>query len=665
MGRKARPQQPSNFWRHQIIAPSALETVAPSLVFGAAAMLWIGRVGAKPLGVGLTSTEYTKVTVVNIAALVLLLLATFFQAMRLRSKAAAARRSLREAQAVTASILDAMNEGILLADLRQPGVALVYVNRAFEQITGYSANEAIGKNCRYLQGGDRLQREIIEISAAIEKRSAVNVTLRNYRKDGNLFWNELRLAPIFGEGGDATHYVGLMRDVTELKEMSLRLEQAGDIDRLTSIANRYFFYDKLAALLSSPTTAHVLIAKLDVARFHEINTSYGYEVGDLLLKGIAERLNEAWDSSVGRLAADEFALVVRLAGPDEAVTVISKLRAVLQPKFVLAGATIDVRFAIGFVIGARAEDPMTLMRQAGVALQESRRSRLREVRGFDSRADIDIKSRVRLTHELHQAVISEDFVLHFQPKVQLDSGAIVGAEALVRWRHPVFGLQPPSRFIPVAEDTGLILDIGAWVLRDAARFAVRLNRDRSVPLTVSVNVSPVQFTEREMPEFVRAILRETGADPSWLILELTECLFTDGSPQMINTFRQLREMGLGLSIDDFGTGYSSLRYLDRFPISEVKIDQSFIRDLPQSRVKQVIVDAVIKLGIELNIMVTAEGVETEAERATLGGFGCVYGQGYLFGRPVALDEFLRSVEGQGLEIESDGTSGPQAGRTAQ
>jgi diguanylate cyclase (GGDEF)-like protein len=424
------------------------------------------------------------------------------------------------------------------------------------------------------------------------------------------------------------------------KTLASREENDGHIDRLTSVANRSFFYDKLANLLNASSTADVVVIKIDVARFHEINACYGYEIGDVLLIQVAERLSKLPGGIVGRLAADEFSLAFGVTGLGDSKSILSKLLAALQPRFAVSGATIAVRFAVGFTLGARGVDPMTLMRQAGVALQESRRSRSLEVCGFDSLIDERLKRRVQLTHELHQAVTNEEFVLHYQPKVDLESEKIIGAEALVRWCHPVFGLQLPELFIPIAEVTGLISDLGTWVLREAARFAVRVNQGRSVPLTISVNVSPIQFKDRDMRELVATVLDETGAEPSWLILELTESVIADRTPELIATFQRLRELGLGLSIDDFGTGYSSLRYLERFPISEIKLDKGFVQDLPQSRTKQVIVDAVIKLGIGLDISITAEGVETEAELATLREFGCRYAQGFLFGRPTAAAEFL-------------------------
>jgi EAL domain-containing protein (putative c-di-GMP-specific phosphodiesterase class I) len=257
-----------------------------------------------------------------------------------------------------------------------------------------------------------------------------------------------------------------------------------------------------------------------------------------------------------------------------------------------------------------------------------------------------IRNWLRLVRELSRASPDDEFVLHYQPKVVLASKVIVGAEALIRWQHPTLGLLSPGEFIQLAETTGLILSIGAWVFRQAARFAVQLNRARSMPLTVSVNFSLTQFVDHNMLGFIRDVLEETGADPSWLILELTESRFADESPEIVNIFVQIRAMGLGLSIDDFGTGYSCLSYLERLPISEIKLDKNFIRGLATSRVKQIIVQAVVGIGRELDVCVIAEGIETEAEREALQKLNCIHGQGFLFSKPVATNEFLATIREQ-------------------
>ncbi|GAN81543.1 response regulator receiver modulated diguanylate cyclase/phosphodiesterase [Acidocella aminolytica 101 = DSM 11237] len=593
-------------------------------------------------------------------ALLMVAISAFYLSRVMRRRAVADEQTIHGALSVCARALAAIDEGVLLSNVCAPGMPLIHVNPAFERITGYTAKEAIGKNCRYLQGADRLQPQVAQIRAAVENGKEVRVTLRNYRKDGSLFWNDLHLIPITGVDGKYQYSMGIIRDVTEYREMRSRLSQVENLDRLTSVANRYFFQDRLAALQETTKPHAVLVAKLDIARFHEINTSYGYETGDLLLKQVAERLlkfsnNAAVDSGysegadlVGRLAADEFVLAVPLPTPETAEKIMDRLRDVLRPQFVLPGATLEIRFAFGFTVAACNTEPTAIMRQAGMALQESKRSRLREVREFNSKLAVVLRQRMQLTTELQQALRHEDFTLHYQPKVDMTTGAVTGAEALLRWCHPVFGLQSPALFVPIAEETGLILDIGAWAFKAAASFAGQLNRERREPLPVSVNVSQLQFTHRDMSKFVSEVLLEMHVDPRTLVIELTESLVADSSDESLTVFRRLREMGIGLSIDDFGTGYSGLRYLEIFPISEVKIDRSFVQGLDRSRAKRLIIESVVRLAAELDIAVVAEGIETEMQRSSLLELGCRYGQGYLFGRPVSADTFLGLVKQQSV-----------------
>jgi PAS domain S-box-containing protein/diguanylate cyclase (GGDEF)-like protein len=549
---------------------------------------------------------------------------------------------------IAMGVIDAAPNAVLVADIVKDGAAIIYANPAFEEITGYSVAEAQGKNCRYLQGSDRQQPEIAEIRSAIERRESARVTLRNYRKDGRMFWNQLRIEPIRNEHGVAVYYVGIINDITATKDALSRLQQVTNLDRLTGVANRYRFFDQVEALINKCTTGCVLVLKTNIARFHEINTSFGYETGDLLLIEIAKRLSMLSGFVVGRLGGDEFVISVALDTAGEADIIVARVHDTLAARFVLPGAELDVRFAIGFAVGEAGDDALTLLRQGGVALHESKLTPLRMPSRYDRQSDARLRSRAKLTRELQQASVEDNFVFYYQPKVTMETGAIIGAEALIRWEHPVFGLQPPDRFIPIAEETGLILDIGTWALRKALSFACRLNQDRASPLFLSVNVSSIQFTHRDMLKLVETLLGETGADPHWITLELTESVFGARSPELIAVFRRLRQMGIGLSIDDFGTGYSSLGYLDSFPLSEIKIDKSFVGNLRESSLTRVIVDAIIKIGRELNVMVTAEGVESAAEVSTLRDLGCPYGQGYFFSEPLQEEEFLKLV----------GTGGP-------
>jgi EAL domain-containing protein (putative c-di-GMP-specific phosphodiesterase class I) len=263
---------------------------------------------------------------------------------------------------------------------------------------------------------------------------------------------------------------------------------------------------------------------------------------------------------------------------------------------------------------------------------------------FDEAAERMARNRIRLTSDLQQAVAAGEFVFHYQPQFDLTSGELRGAEALLRWNHGAFGIQPSSRFIELAEETGIILDIGAWGLATVAAFAADINRGRPQPLRFSFNVSIVEFTQRDMVGLVRQVLADTGCKAEWLTLELTENLMAGCSSEINSTLRAMRDLGTGLSIDDFGTGYSNLRYRDAFPISEIKVDRCFVHDVTESAAKQMIVEGVIKLGAALGIDVVAQGIETDAECAAIQAIGCLIGQGYFYADPLEESVFRRLVD---------------------
>jgi PAS domain S-box-containing protein/diguanylate cyclase (GGDEF)-like protein len=541
-------------------------------------------------------------------------------------------------------ILDLAPVGILVADLRM-GQPLIFVNRAFEEITGYAASDALGRNCNYLQGSDRLQPEIQQIRDAISCGAAVSVTLRNYRRDGRLFWNELRLLPLAQAGREPSHYVGFMQDVTHLRVTTEQLDQEVRFDRLTGVLNRSAFVDHVGRLTADPTV-RLLLVKMDIAQFQDINSGFGYDVGDALLREVADRLKACAVAAIGRLGPDEFGLAHQLLQDEDPGVKVSLIAASLTHRYVVPGAVVSLRFAIGYTVGEPGADSLVLIRRAGSALHESRQTKLREVRRYDETSEARSRQRIRLATELQSGL--GELAFDYQPKVDLATGEMTGAEALLRWKHEIFGLQTPDRFIGLAEDTGLILDIGAWGLRAVADFAAKVNQGRGRPLRFAVNVSPVEFVHRDMVSFVARVLEESGADPGWLTLELTESLLAELSPRILEMFRALRGLGIGLSLDDFGTGYSNLHYLETFPMTEIKLDRGFVQGISCSGSKRIIVEAVTRLGRELQVDVVAEGVETAAELSTLRALGCLYGQGYLFSRPIPPDALAALAESDSL-----------------
>jgi EAL domain-containing protein (putative c-di-GMP-specific phosphodiesterase class I) len=265
---------------------------------------------------------------------------------------------------------------------------------------------------------------------------------------------------------------------------------------------------------------------------------------------------------------------------------------------------------------------------------------------FDAADQRRSVQRQRVTNELQQAVVNNEFLFHYQPRVDLRTGAIIGAEALLRWNHGVFGLQRPDRFIELAEDTGLILDVGHWGRCEVARFAAEVNLHRQTPMHFSVNVAAIELTHRDIVASLQDAVKESGADPAWLTLELTERMLAEETPQLMAMFHQLRELKVGLSVDDFGVGYSSFRYVDRYPLTEIKIDKGLVGEMAQSAAKRIIIGAVIEIGQELGLDIVAEGIETEVQRDALSVMNCPFGQGYLFGAPVEPDVFKALAVGQ-------------------
>ena len=576
-----------------------------------------------------------------------------------------AMRGAQRRDALQTHVLAVSPDGIMVADATQRDLPLIYVNPRFEAITGFNAAEALGQNARFLQGGDRQQPEIASLRAALRDGRRTDVTLRNYRRDGTMFWTKLTLEPVLASEGAGDHawdglrvgqvryWIGILRDVSETVQVRARLEELAYADPLTQLMNRTRFSEQLAdALQRRP----MLVAKTDISKFHDINTSLGWESGDALLIETGRRLTAVNPGGlVGRLSGNEFAVATEAADPAATDAILADMRRVLAERYVLPGVNLDALSCIGYAVVPAGTPVRTALRQAAVALHEAKQAKTGHPHFFDRAVEAAISGRVQVTNDLKTALTNGDFVLHFQPKVALDTGVITGAEALIRWQHPAFGLQPPSRFINIAEQTGLILDIGEWAMEHCMLFAQRVNQARlarprsaqgqASPLVFSVNVSQVQMRHRDVAAMVRETLARTGVDPSWICLELTENVFTDSSTNTLHTFKALRDLGVGLSIDDFGTGYSSLRYISSFPITEIKIDRSFVNDIETNEHNQAIVEAVVKIGATLKVDVTAEGMETADQLAKLRDMQCQYGQGYFFSLPLESEDFLWLTEG--------------------
>jgi len=558
----------------------------------------------------------------------------------------AGRQAAEAALRLRERAIECSANAIIISSARAPDFAIEYVNPAFERITGYSAAEAMGKSSNFLLGSDNDQSGLMEIRAALSERREGKAVLRNYRKDGSLFWNDLHIAPVTGEGGRTTHFVAAMSDITPMKQYETTLHRMANHDALTGLPNRALLEDRLeSAIAYSARNGHaVWVVLVDLDRFKLINDTMGHQAGDHLLKIISDRLQSSVRESdtVARLGGDEFVLVLPECvdgNAGSAADVIQRIMdAVIQPLTIKAN-----EFVLGCSMGVAVypndgNDPATLMAHADVAMYRAKENGGNAFQFYTPSMHDAALKRLQLEYQLRRAIELDELILHYQPQVDLRSGAIVGMEALIRWDHPQHGIISPDNFIGLAEETGLILPIGIWVLRTACQQAKAWQDMGCKNLRVAVNLSARQFAQADLTESIANALAQTGLPAHCLEIELTESSVMADIERNLLILRDIKALGVHLSVDDFGTGHSSLAYLKRFPIDTLKIDRSFVRDIALYQEDASIVASIIALGHNLHLQVIAEGVETESQMAVLRAQGCDQMQGYYFSKPLPVDQ---------------------------
>ncbi|MEO5795750.1 MAG: EAL domain-containing protein [Rhodoferax sp.] len=570
---------------------------------------------------------------------------------------------MREAMERSSTELQASNER--LGSIVQNSPLAIYTsdlhnvvtswNPAAERMFGWSAQEAIGQKVLFIPGD---KRQDYENNAKLLRHgeSLNQAELKRQRRDGSTIYISLSTAPLFTADGQQHGYMCLVADITERKLAEQKIQFQAFHDALTGLPNRLLLQDRFeqATAHASRAGSKLVLLFMDLDNFKSINDTMGHDTGDVLLQQIATRLRACVreTDTISRLGGDEFLILVPdLAHADDAVPALVKLMEQMQLPFYADGHEISTSVSMGVTVfpddGSSFE---SLLKRADMAMYKAKGDGRNTYRFFDDTMNVEAVEHLFIRNGLRRALERDEFVLHYQPQIDLASGAVIGVEALIRWNHPELGMVPPARFIPVSEESGLIVPMGDWVLREACRQAVAWQHAGLPALCMAVNLSAVQFKRGSVEQSVVQALEETGLNPALLELELTESILIQNAEGVLDSVKRLKLLGVKLSIDDFGTGYSSLSYLKRFAIDKLKIDQSFVRDLATDPDDAAIVRAIIQMARSLNLRTIAEGVETADMLHQLRAFGCDEAQGYYFARPMPADElanYLRQAKASG------------------
>jgi diguanylate cyclase (GGDEF)-like protein/PAS domain S-box-containing protein len=559
-----------------------------------------------------------------------------------------AESSLNEKSKQMEAVVESLLDGIITIDSK--GKVLTF-NQAANEIFGYSDEEIIGRNISMLMGSPHREHHDIYLSNYIN-RGISDITgrireLDALHKNGTTFPIELGVVEVKMAG--ETNFIGIVRDITQRKKREQEIHQLAFYDPLTLLPNRRLLLDRLQGAMTHCSRANNFAALmfLDLDNFKNLNDSAGHNKGDLLLCQVAERLVSSvrQGDTVSRLGGDEFVVVVsdlsndKETAANQAESLAQKIMAHLAQEYDLEGLTYNSSASIGVTMFNSTSVPTEdLLKQADMAMYKAKETGRNAVQFFDPKMQVAVSSRATLIHDLYNAIQQRQFTLFYQKQID-QHGQVIGVEALLRWFHPEKGMISPAQFIPLTEETGLIVPIGDWILQQACEALVDwASKPAMKNLSVAVNISVVQFSKDDFVQKAINSLKNSGANPQLLKLEITESLLANNIPDVKAKMRELQQCGVTFSIDDFGTGYSSLSYLKQLPINQLKIDQSFVRDIMNSSNDKAIAQAIITLASSMDLQVIAEGVETEDQRALLKSMGCNTYQGYLFGKPCRLEE---------------------------
>jgi diguanylate cyclase (GGDEF)-like protein/PAS domain S-box-containing protein len=559
-----------------------------------------------------------------------------------------AEQALHEAERRYRNIFENAVEGIFQST---PDKGYLAVNPALARMYGYDSPAEMIAHLRDIERQLYVdtQRRNEFLRRMAEHDGVINFESQIYQRNGNVIWISENARAVRGPNNDILYYEGSVIDITERKIHEAKIRHQATHDALTGLPNRNLLHDRLQrVILGARRNGEIAaVAFIDLDQFKFVNDSLGHQIGDELLKVVAARIQSCMRTNdmVARQGGDEFVIVLGARKNREDMTdMMQRVLACVAEPWVVNGLELQVTCSIGVTLYPNdALDAETLLRHADSAMYRAKELGRNNFQYFTAEMNLHATERLEVLNSLRYAVANNEFLLHYQPKIDLSTGKVVGAEALLRWQSAARGLVPPGDFIPLAEESGFIIAIGEWVLRTVCAQNVAWQRAGHSALPISVNLSPRQLASDDIVDVVADVLRSTGLEPRYLELEITETAVMREVDKSLTTLVKLKELGVKISIDDFGTGHSSLNYLKRFPVDTLKIDQAFVRDITADKDDAAIVVAVISLAHVLNLRVVAEGVETEEQRQFLMENHCDEVQGFYFGRPMPQGEFVQAV----------------------
>lgn len=542
-----------------------------------------------------------------------------------------------------ANIKYALDQSSILAITDQHGV-ITYVNDKFCEVSQYSRSELTGNTHRVINSGYHNHAFFRDMWRTIKQGQTWYGQIKNRKKDGSFYWVDTTIVPFPKGSSEPTSYISIRRDITAQKEAESQIYRLAYYDPLTNLSNRRGFHEYMEEAVEKARKSQSMFATIfiDLDRFKHVNDTLGHKVGDGLLEAIACRMKQYFESksaTVFRIGGDEFTVVWSgLQSIKEAEAAALEILHLFNDSFDSKGYQLTITPSLGISLyPLHGDDAESLLRRADTAMYCAKENGENHYEIYTIEMEKEFLHRLTLEQELRHAIKEHALHLHYQPKIDIQSGELMGVEALLRWNHPEWGSIPPDKFIPIAENVGLIIPLGEWVIRTACKQNKAWQDAGYDPFIMSVNLSTLQFKQENLVEMIAEVLEETGLEAKWLELEITESVLINYDREIIQKLNRLKSMGIYISIDDFGTGYSSFNHIKNLPVDVVKIDRSFVRELPNSN-DEAIVSAIISMAQALKLKVLAEGIETNHQWDFLREEGCHEGQGYLFSKPIAPDE---------------------------